>query len=58
MFFDPKIERVEIYPLTPSEIIDRVDHMLSCEAVENEDERSIPTQTSFPEGTPYAESIS
>ena len=40
-YFDPSIERLVIIPLTASERSAIVQDMVSCEAVENEDERSI-----------------
>ena len=51
-FFDPKHERIEIILLTASEKADRLKNMVSCEAVENEDERSINNQRELPRVAP------
>ena len=47
-YFDPSIERLVIIPLTAGERTAIIEDMVSCEAVENEDERSIHKQRRLP----------
>ncbi len=47
-YFDPLIERFVIMPLTAKERSGILEDMVSCEALENEDERSNNKQRSLP----------